>query len=89
LKELVAMNLQMENLEASLDSNLALHIKETGDIESAVEKLQEAITLSCNKSFKTIEITKKIKICFMVNRRTYYQKEETECPKMTLPENKK
>ena len=50
----------MENSEASQDSNLALHIKETGDRESAVEKLQEAITLSCNKSFKTREITKKM-----------------------------
>jgi len=39
LKELVAMKFRMENSEASLDSDLALHIKKTGDIESAVEKL--------------------------------------------------
>jgi hypothetical protein len=33
----------MENLEdfSSLDNDLASHIKETGDIESAVGKLQE------------------------------------------------
>jgi len=60
LKEFVEIKFQMENSEASQDSNLALHIKETGDRESAVEKLQEAITLSCNKSFKTREITKKM-----------------------------
>ena len=48
------MKFQMENTEgsASLDSNLATHIKETDDIESVVEKLQESITLSCNKSLK-------------------------------------
>jgi len=28
----------MENSEASLNSDLALHIKETGNIESVVEK---------------------------------------------------
>ena len=44
----------MENTDdvASLDSNLATHTKETGDMESVVEKLQEAITLSYKKSFK-------------------------------------
>ena len=49
--EFVAMKFQMENTEevASLESNLAAHTKETGDIESVVEKLQETITLSCNK----------------------------------------
>jgi hypothetical protein len=57
LKELVGMKFQIENSEdlASLDSD----IKETRDIESAVEKLQEAITMSCSKSFKTQETTKK------------------------------
>jgi hypothetical protein len=62
LIELVAMKFQMENTEdvASLDSNLATHTKETGDIESVVEKLQEAITLSCNKSFKIRENAKKM-----------------------------
>jgi hypothetical protein len=39
LKELVAMKLRMKNSEASLDSDLALNIKETGDIETVVEKL--------------------------------------------------
>jgi len=54
VKELVAMKFQTENTEdsASLDSNLA------EDIESVVEKLQEATTLSCNKSFKIRENTK-------------------------------
>ena len=53
--ELVAKKFQMENTEdvASLDSNLATHTKETGDIESA-EKLQDVITLSCTKPFKIL-----------------------------------
>jgi len=38
-KELVAMKFRMENSEASLDSYLALHIKETGYIESVVDNL--------------------------------------------------
>jgi len=61
LIELVSMKFQMENTEdvASPDSNLATHTKETGDIESVVEKLQEAITFSCNKSFKIRENAKK------------------------------
>jgi len=33
------MKFRMENSEASLNCDLALHIKETGDIESVVEKL--------------------------------------------------
>jgi hypothetical protein len=61
LKEFVAMNFQMKNSEdlASLDSYLPTRIKETSDIESAMEKPQEAITMSCNKSFKTRDTTKK------------------------------
>jgi hypothetical protein len=44
----------MENTEdvTSLDSELATHTEETGDIESVVEKLQEAINFSCTISFK-------------------------------------
>jgi len=55
------MKFQMENMEdsASLDSNLTTHIKERDDIESVVEKLQEAIILSCNKSLKIRENTTK------------------------------
>jgi len=51
----------MNNSEelARLDYNLATYIRETCDIESVVEKLQEAITLSCNKSFKTLDPAKK------------------------------
>jgi len=45
----------------SLDNNLATHIKETGDVESAIEKLKEALTLSCIKSFKIRETTKNTK----------------------------
>jgi hypothetical protein len=52
LIDLVAKKSQVENQE-DIDSNLATHIKENCDIGSAVEKLHEAITLSCNKSFKT------------------------------------
>ena len=53
----------MENTEdvECLDNNLATHTKETDDIDSIVEKLQEAITLSCNKSFKIKGKTKKMK----------------------------
>jgi hypothetical protein len=51
LKEIIAMKFRMNNSEelAKLDCYIAIHIRETCDIESAVEKLQEAITLSCNK----------------------------------------
>ena len=44
----------MENTEdvASVDSELATHTEETGDIESVVEKLQEATNFSCTISFK-------------------------------------
>jgi len=54
LIELVAKKLQIENTEdvVGLASNLATHTKETGDIESVVAKLQEAINLSCKISFK-------------------------------------
>jgi len=61
-------------------------------IESAISKLQEATTMSCNKSFKTRETTKKTtkqKISSMVDKGTYYQKEKTECLKKTIPENEK
>jgi hypothetical protein len=51
----------MENPKdsTSLDSDLPEYIEETDDIERDVEKLQEAITSACNKSFKTIETTQK------------------------------
>ena len=44
----------MENQEdlVTMDSNLEAHIKDTNDIENAVETLQEAITSSCNKSLR-------------------------------------
>ena len=38
LKELVAIKFRMEDSKASLDSDLALRIKETGGIESVVEE---------------------------------------------------
>ena len=43
----------MESSEepASLDHNLATHVKETGDVVSTVEKLQETMTLVKGKSF--------------------------------------
>jgi len=57
LIEIAAKKFQVENLE---DSNLTTYVKEKGDIESAVEKLHEAITLTCIKSFKIRETTYKI-----------------------------
>jgi hypothetical protein len=51
LIEIVAKKFQVENLE-DLDSNLATYVKEKCDIESAIEKLHKAVTLTCNKSFK-------------------------------------
>ena len=58
LIELIIKKFQEENLE-DIDTNLATHIKENCDIESAVQKLHELLTLSCNKSFKTRGTTKK------------------------------
>jgi len=48
LIEIVAKEFQIENIEdvASLHRNLATQTKETGEIGSVVEKLQEAINLS-------------------------------------------
>jgi len=72
LEEHVAMKFQMENTEdsATLYNNLATHIKETGDIESVVEKLRKF----ANISFKIFDNTKKIikqKIGPMEDRGTY------------------
>ena len=83
----------MENTEdvTSRDSNLATHSKETCDIEIVVEKRQEAITLSCTKSFNIRRKGKEYdnaKIGSMVDTGTH-QKEKTERPKKTLPENEK
>ena len=58
LIELIAKKFQVENLE-DIDTNLATHIKENCDIESAVETFHKAITLACNRSFKTSGITTK------------------------------
>jgi hypothetical protein len=74
LIELVAKKFQVENSE-DIDTNLATHIKENCDIESAVETFHEAITLSCKKSFKTRGITTKTtmqKLVPMVDRGSYY-----------------
>ena len=51
----VAARFQKENVKylLSLDNETATQAKETRDIEEAVDKLQEAITLACNNSFKT------------------------------------
>jgi hypothetical protein len=61
LTELAAVKVELKNSEdlLSLDSDLASHIKETHDLQRAVEKLQEAITLARSKAFKTRETTKK------------------------------
>jgi hypothetical protein len=58
LIELVAKTFQLQKL-ADIDTSVATHIKENCNIENAVEKLHEAITLSCNKYFKSRGITKK------------------------------
>ena len=58
LIELVTKKFQLEKL-ADIDTSVATHIKENCNIVNAVGKLHEAITLSCNKSFKTRGITKK------------------------------
>ena len=42
---------------SDLDNELAIHVKSTNDVEDAVDMLQEAITMTCNKSFKTIKST--------------------------------
>jgi hypothetical protein len=44
---------------ANLDRVLASQVKESNDIESAVDLFQEALMSSCNKSFKTRWATKK------------------------------
>jgi hypothetical protein len=61
LIEIVANKFQVENLE-DLDSNLATYVKEKGDVESAVKKLHEAITLTYEKSFKIRETTNKVTV---------------------------
>jgi hypothetical protein len=47
LKEIIAMKFRINNSEAlaKLDCYIATHIRETCDIESVIENLQEAITL--------------------------------------------
>jgi len=59
LIEIVTKKFQLEILE-DLHSNLATYVKEKCDIESAVEKLHEAIRLTCNKSFKIRGTTNKM-----------------------------
>ena len=51
----------MNNIKdlSSMDSEIATQVKTTRDVENAVDTLQEAITVACNKSFKTIETTQK------------------------------
>ena len=57
LIESVATKFQKDNVKdlPSLDNELATHAKETLDIENVVDKLQEAIMLAWNNSFKTAE----------------------------------
>jgi hypothetical protein len=62
LKEELAKEFRKEAKEdtESLDNILAKHIKETEDIETAVEKLHTAITTACDKTFKTQRNTNKM-----------------------------
>jgi predicted nucleic acid-binding Zn-ribbon protein len=61
LKKVVAAKFEMNNKKdlSGLDIELATHIKTTHNLEGAVDTLQEAITMACNKSFKTVETTQK------------------------------
>jgi hypothetical protein len=58
----IAAKFQKKNVKdlPSLDNEIATQAKETHDIEEAVDKLQEAITLACNNSFKTAETVPKM-----------------------------
>jgi len=55
--ESVATKFQKDKVKGlpSPENELVTHAKETRDIEKAVDKLQEAIMLACNNSFKTAE----------------------------------
>jgi hypothetical protein len=57
----VAAKFQKQNVKdlPSLDNEIATKAKEARDIEEAVDKLQEAITLACNNSFETAETVPK------------------------------
>ena len=59
LKKIIATKFQLNNTKnlSDLDNELAIHVKTTNDVEDAVDMLQEAITMTCNKSFKTIKST--------------------------------
>jgi hypothetical protein len=62
LKELVGTKFQMDNIKdlSSLDNKLATHVKTSRNVEAAVDTLQEAITMSCNKTFKTVASEQKV-----------------------------
>ena len=61
LKKLAATKFQMNNIKdlSGMDNEIATHVKTTRDVEDAVDTLQEAITVACNKSFKTVQTTQK------------------------------
>jgi len=82
----VATKFQKGNVHdlSSLDNELAKQAKETRDIEKAVEKLQEAITVACNNSLKTSETKPKWTNYKSVTWWTYNTKEKTERLKKTL-----
>jgi hypothetical protein len=90
LIEIVANKFQVQNLE-DLDSNLATYVKEKGDIESAIEKLHEAITLTCEKPFKIRENTNKETTQKSVPWWTVDLtiKKNIECPEKTVSGNEK
>ena len=91
LTELVAKKFQEENSE-DIDTNLGTHIKENCEIESAVKTFHEAITLSCNISFKTRGITTKTTTQKSVPWWTEdltIKKEKIKSPEKTIPEVEK
>jgi hypothetical protein len=60
LSQIVAMKFHTgQEDSANLDRNLASQIKESNNIESAIDLVQEALISSCNNSFKICRATKK------------------------------
>jgi hypothetical protein len=58
LSRIVAMKYRTEQDDsAKLDGDLASKVKKLNDIESTVDLFQEALILSCNKSFKITKIS--------------------------------
>ena len=66
-----------------LDRDLASQVKKLDDIESAVDLFQEALILTCKKSFKIRRATKK------TTSRVNSHEEKNERPKKKISKNYK